>query len=905
MNAKERPHYSFLPIKPFNQIIIFFASILACFWLTNTAFSFTKTVLEQTFVRDTGKPATETVKFTVPVVGEGRLKIVNGPNGGKRISSASISLNGKEIVGPDKFNQNVATIEVPVQLIKDTNTLSATLNSNPGGSIFIQITIELVTQPLVTKEVPIQLVMLQEHNIQLEGLVVSTLLSEHTIVVGETTARVIFADADKGQILFITDANGTPFIVAYVSAFDIQSGTSNITLDSIANGLIMANPIMMGYRQSDRLAILAYAQTSSVYQDLKVEINNALQIEPHNLLQEAVFPRVYGYAWTLIIEAIKNHGVATAATMAQALPFMATTVTVGKEDTPYLSDINGSAVLAVNPTMAFYGLTIDGKPPQVIAGKESWWELKFGWPPSQLTDPITKKIDLGDGNFRVSYSKLGLDTNNAAVLMADAANFLRGVCIFIDAFYWCPVSNETIEMIVEDASTSLLNTIALAGADLLSLDTAKKVFEKVIKELRDENVWRAVINVLYTNADGKKAAISFFEANAHILINFAKAATVVLEVYDAVNVTLPFALDVALKPLSIDFCVNQKDGILTATCQFIPPTAIITKVSPDKVYVNDDVVFDASRSFDDINSTDSLMVRWDFNGDGTYDTDWSTEKTGMWSYKNVGAYDVRLQVMDKDNLIGQTEFTVVVNASNAGGTATHIKAFRDVLPWNTTSFEITMATNGYTAGSGDKQYEILPSSALATVILTPGTDLVVITNDQDQTFYNNLANNLSRLDRFIQNGGVVIWGACDEGWHGGSMSAAGISALPGGIQYSATYDQTNYNINPTSTLMAGLPSKLSGTYASHEHFLNVPVGSIVYMTDTANYPTLTEYKHSGGWMMLTGQPLEYNVVYNENSMGVIYPRLFNYVLGRVVNATPAAVHVMEQAVTPPFSHIDE
>lgn len=112
-------------------------------WLIANGCPGTYTVFEQTFVRDTGKPKTENVEFAVPVAGKGSLKIVNGPNGGILISSAVISLNGTEIVGPDKFNQNVGTIEVPVQLLKDSNTLSVKLNSKPSGSISIQITIQI------------------------------------------------------------------------------------------------------------------------------------------------------------------------------------------------------------------------------------------------------------------------------------------------------------------------------------------------------------------------------------------------------------------------------------------------------------------------------------------------------------------------------------------------------------------------------------------------------------------------------------------------------------------------------------------------------------------------------------------------------------------------------------------
>jgi len=41
-----------------------------------------------------------------------------------------------------------------------------------------------------------------------------------------------------------------------------------------------------------------------------------------------------------------------------------------------------------------------------------------------------------------------------------------------------------------------------------------------------------------------------------------------------------------------------------------------------------------------------LQVRWDWENDGTYDTNWSTTKTESHSYTAVGTYTVRLEVMD-------------------------------------------------------------------------------------------------------------------------------------------------------------------------------------------------------------------------------------------------------------------
>lgn len=145
MNARGKPFYTRTALTNsfIRSFLIVLISLFSFFWLTNTVFAATQTVLEKTFVRETGKPETQTAGFMVPVAGEGKLKIVNGPNGGKRISSAVISLNGTEILGPDKFNQNVGTIEVPVNLLKSSNTLSVKLNSAPGGSILIQIIIEI------------------------------------------------------------------------------------------------------------------------------------------------------------------------------------------------------------------------------------------------------------------------------------------------------------------------------------------------------------------------------------------------------------------------------------------------------------------------------------------------------------------------------------------------------------------------------------------------------------------------------------------------------------------------------------------------------------------------------------------------------------------------------------------
>ena len=95
----------------------------------------------QTYTRTTGAPNQYTTTFTAPawVVSPYNLHVVNGDaNGNYRISSATISLNGVQILGPSDFNQNVATIDRSVTL-QSTNTLQVTLASKPGSFLTINI----------------------------------------------------------------------------------------------------------------------------------------------------------------------------------------------------------------------------------------------------------------------------------------------------------------------------------------------------------------------------------------------------------------------------------------------------------------------------------------------------------------------------------------------------------------------------------------------------------------------------------------------------------------------------------------------------------------------------------------------------------------------------------------------
>jgi hypothetical protein len=55
---------------------------------------------------------------------------------------------------------------------------------------------------------------------------------------------------------------------------------------------------------------------------------------------------------------------------------------------------------------------------------------------------------------------------------------------------------------------------------------------------------------------------------------------------------------------------------------------------------------DASSSYDGEEPAEDLVIRWDWDGDNEYDTDWTTVKTAEHLYPTAGEYTIKLQVRD-------------------------------------------------------------------------------------------------------------------------------------------------------------------------------------------------------------------------------------------------------------------
>ena len=71
-------------------------------------------------------------------------------------------------------------------------------------------------------------------------------------------------------------------------------------------------------------------------------------------------------------------------------------------------------------------------------------------------------------------------------------------------------------------------------------------------------------------------------------------------------------------------------------------------------------VFDASSCSDNEDATSALEVRWDWNNDGTRDTDYSTTKTATHQYNTTGIYTIKLEVKDSEGLTNTATMTVSI-----------------------------------------------------------------------------------------------------------------------------------------------------------------------------------------------------------------------------------------------------
>lgn len=105
-------------------------------------------------------------------------------------------------------------------------------------------------------------------------------------------------------------------------------------------------------------------------------------------------------------------------------------------------------------------------------------------------------------------------------------------------------------------------------------------------------------------------------------------------------------------------------GLWACEKENTPPQA---KFSIDPTTGDDETIFifDASASFDMEDPVEDLMVRWDWDGDDDFDTQYASKKTADHFFEDAGEYLIKLVVKDSRGLTDTLQQALMVQSSNS------------------------------------------------------------------------------------------------------------------------------------------------------------------------------------------------------------------------------------------------
>ncbi len=185
---------------------------------------------------------------------------------------------------------------------------------------------------------------------------------------------------------------------------------------------------------------------------------------------------------------------------------------------------------------------------------------------------------------------------------------------------------------------------------------------------------------------------------------------------------------------------------------------------------------------------------------------------------------------------------------------------QDNLPWsddNAADLLLSLCETGYLTG-----WDITTTAGLEAVDLSI-YNVIYIANDQTSATYGRLARANELLTEYAKAGGVLVYGACDNGWAGGNIS----DLLPGGVKKINNYSKYNYILDGTHMIVSGVLTDnraltnelLVGTYCSHTSFdaSTLPEGYHAILEDNRGNPTLVEYPMGDGTVILSGLTWEF------------------------------------------------
>ncbi len=173
--------------------------------------------------------------------------------------------------------------------------------------------------------------------------------------------------------------------------------------------------------------------------------------------------------------------------------------------------------------------------------------------------------------------------------------------------------------------------------------------------------------------------------------------------------------------------------------------------------------------------------------------------------------------------------------------------FQDRLPWGSDALQQVLTNNGIA-------FDLVGSSDMARIDMT-SYEVVFVSNDQPQRFYDAYTASAARFEEYVDGGGFLWFGAAAWGWNEGDADGL---PLPGGVNVSGpNLEDRNVVVQADHPVMTGVPETFAGSYASHATFMNTPEGSTIAIGAGSRQPTLIEYGVGSGRVLAFGQTLEF------------------------------------------------
>jgi hypothetical protein len=663
---------------------------------------------------------------------------------------------------------------------------------------------------------------------------------------------VLVPDADLPQALFVMGAGPAPVLAGRVEPGDVNS----VVIDASSTALVltMMNPFLTMFSAEDIASLAETVQHHNSWNTLVGSIENAVSGSTTGRLSDSAEPGIVQMAAGIALDALAGN---PGGDLSCSWPWL--------EDVPESDDVE-----CVNPGALFYGFSFtpdDGTDTTTVLVRSDRENIRVmpSWPPT--LDPTTTTlttVDLGDGTFETAFAQADFrdfSTDTAAGL-ATVENCGRAVVEILAPLSGVLPDAQARDLGIESWPTAGLAAAAVAGDTYGFMLAFTALIEQ---EAEDVSGW-------YWEEENT-ACEDFIAAGCPL----ERGVVFATQLLAGGEYRVPFFADlVAADPFGSQR-ITQLDGAMVLAGSHAAPAAAFA-FSPPFAAPGAVFSFDASACADVDDPTNTLEVRWDWESDGTWDTSWSRTKTAQHSFPNPGIQEVSLQVKDR---LGLNDTRVHrVNVGGGQSSAAHVVILRDAVPWSPEVppvLDEMLEVIGFEEGAGPGQYEVRGSEDMSTLTLTPGEDLLIVQNDQPQTFYNAYGRNQVRFLQFVASGGTLFWEACDLGWNGGSIQAARI-VLPGAVELRPYETWYNEIALPGAPIVEGLPGEIYGQYASHEGIENLPDGATVYIRDDAGSPTLAEFGYGDGWVILTTQPLEWNFYHNWTG-GLVMPNVVCYVLG--------------------------